>query len=63
MTDKKVIDLSPKILKMVSILSILLIIYNIVIDFIFTKSINHSNIIPLILLYVFCKYSNKSKWI
>ena len=58
--EKKVIDLSPKIFKLVSIVSILLIISNIAMDIMFNNSIHYSNIIPLIMLYIFCKYSMES---
>lgn len=54
---RKVINLSHKILNMVSIT---LIISNIIMDSINNNSINYSNIIPLILLYIFCKYFGKS---
>lgn len=57
---RKVINLSHKILSMVSILSIILIISNITMDSINNNSINYSNIIPLIMLYIFCKYFGKS---
>lgn len=57
---RKVINLSNKILNMVSILSIILIISNIAMDSIFNNSINYSNIISLIMLYIFCKYFGKS---
>lgn len=58
--NKKVINLNYKILKIVSILSIILIIANIAMDSIFDNSINYSNIIHLIMLYIFCKYFGES---
>ncbi len=61
--SKKVIDLSPKILTVVSIISIVLIVCNIAMDIIFVKSIDYGDIIPLIILYIFCRYfrENSSK--
>lgn len=54
--NKRVIDLSPKILRVVSVTSIILIICNIAMDIIFTESIDYSNITSLIILYIFCVY-------
>ncbi|GAA0709810.1 hypothetical protein GCM10008904_21000 [Paraclostridium ghonii] len=55
----KVIDLSTKILSLVSIVSIILIVSNIAMDIIFDNSIHYINIIPLIMLYIFSKYFRK----
>jgi hypothetical protein len=60
MNNKKVIDLSPKILNGVSILSIILIICHIAMDIIFNDSIKYSNVVPLITLFIFCRYFRKS---
>jgi len=57
---KKVIDLSPKILRGVSILSLVLIICNIIMDITFTDSIKYINIIPLILLVIYCEYFRRN---
>lgn len=57
---KKIIDLSPKILRGVSIISIVLIICNIIMDITFTDSIKYSNIILLILLIIYCEYFRRN---
>ncbi|MBU3191509.1 hypothetical protein K9O30_19655 [Clostridium bowmanii] len=58
--NKKItIDLSPKILKDVSILSIILIIFSETMDLIFNNFLDYHTLIPLILLFMFCEYSRK----
>ena len=60
MNNKKVFDLSPKILGSVSIVSIILIICNVLMDIIFGSSIKYSAIVPLIALFVFSEHFRKS---
>lgn len=62
--NKKIIDLSPTILKIISYLSIILIIFNIVLDLTYTGEIK--NITFLILLFIFVnilKNTNNSLYI
>lgn len=60
MNNKKVIDLSPKILTGVSIVSIVLIICNVVMDIVYDSSIKYSAVVPLIVLFIFSVYLRKS---
>ena len=58
--NKKItIDLSPQILRVVSIISIILTISIGVMDLIYNNSLNYHNLIPLILLLIFCEYFRK----
>lgn len=60
MNSKKAIDLSPKVFRLVSIISIILIICNITMDVIFSNSINCYPIILAALLFVFCEYFRRN---
>ncbi len=53
------IDLSPKILRTVSIISIILIIAIGTMDLIYNNALNYHTLIPLILLLIFCEYFRK----
>ncbi len=55
MVKNQIIDLSPTILKVVSIISIILIFYNVLIDLIYGDSINAYPIIVSVMLFVFCQ--------
>lgn len=59
MGEKKLIDLSPTILRVVSITSIILILYNVSVDLIYGNSINTYPIIFSAMVFVFCEYSIK----
>lgn len=53
------IDLSPKILRTVSIISIILITAIGAMDLIYNNPLNYHTLIPLILLLIFCEYFRK----
>lgn len=55
----KTINLSPKILRVVSIISIILIIAISAMDLIYNNALNYHTLIPLILLLIFCEYFRK----
>lgn len=59
--NNKAINLSPKILKGVSIISIILIICNVVMDVIYEGLIKYDCIVPLIALFIFCEYFRKKR--
>lgn len=57
MNNKNIIDLSPKIFRVVSIMSILSIIIHIITDLIYIGRIDHMAIVPLIILFIFSENS------
>ncbi|NBI08326.1 hypothetical protein, partial [Senegalia massiliensis] len=54
--SKNVIDLSPKIFRIVSIISIITILTHIIIDIIYVGNIKHDDIVPSVLLIIFCEF-------
>lgn len=55
MNSKHVIDLSPKLFSIISIMSIITIMIHVITDIAYVGRIDHKAIIPAIILFVFSK--------
>lgn len=56
MNNKNRIDLAPKVFRVVSIISIITIVLHIIIDIIYVGKIKHDDIVPSVLLIIFCEF-------
>ncbi|NBI08343.1 hypothetical protein [Senegalia massiliensis] len=60
MNSKNVIDLSPKIFRIVSVISIITIIIHVMTDIIYVGSIDHKAIVLPLLLFIFSENSREN---